>query len=474
MEAHFTPLSVSPADRTKETTCGAVAGAVCLHDRGAPSAAVGSSRPSSRSDDYLRTRNVKQKGPNGAAICDSETVARGNAGQVADHTLTRAPASPATHAAHFPCAHRHACIPLTTPVWPPLCTDGPSLPNHAGKTISEWVRIIELESRRRFELHTLQPVASVITHELLVGVSDAIAALRERRSLLPSRCDLLTGRDCHKLLAKVTAAAVGGSFADDDDAATDALALKIGKRLTHQVGMITAAQAAIATRAQQARSSAQHRVHSSPGDGAAAQLPAQLALIREQQQADAAKNSSEIYVGFNELRRPVGTAEAPQMPVAPRASTRAMVGSGPRPPVATLDWKRIDANEERFALNTETDTAYWEGRGDAEAILEDSNRRWESLYEQQREKAARERARAQERLEYAERIIAEYGDLPSARRQIEWEVRQEVHQQHQYERVMLKVEIHSLEQKLAESQGGEAALRRVIAENVLRLRLREM
>ena len=91
-----------------------------------------------------------------------------------------------------------------------------------------------------------------------------------------------------------------------------------------------------------------------------------------------------------------------------------------------------------------------------------------------REKAARERARAQERLEYAERIIAEYGDLPSARRQIEWEVRQEVHQQHQYERVMLKVEIHSLEQKLAESQGGEAALRRVIAENVLRLRLREM
>ena len=47
-------------------------------------------------------------------------------------------------------------------------------------------------------------------------------------------------------------------------------------------------------------------------------------------------------------------------------------------------------------------------------------------------------------------------------------------QQFQSELIELKVEVHSLEQKLAESRGGEAALRSVIAENVLHLRQREM
>ena len=116
---------------------------------------------------------MKRKGSNGAAVCDSEAAVPGNTEQMDDRPATRAPAPPAIGVAPRSRAHRHACIRLTTPRWPPLCTDGAKLPTGVTETIHEWTRTKYSESKGLYELHDHKPVAPVITHELLIEVNKA-------------------------------------------------------------------------------------------------------------------------------------------------------------------------------------------------------------------------------------------------------------------------------------------------------------
>ena len=186
------------------------------------------------------------------------------------------------------------------------------LPRYATQTIRAWTRIIHAESKGFGELHDLKPVASVITHELLMETRDAVADT-------PG----LSGRERQRLLPRVVASAVGGLLECDA-----AVATKIGKRLEHQAGRISDALAAISERARKARSLAQRLAHVSPAD-AVCQLPAELARICERAQLEKETELTEIYTGFNELQ--IGGASdiaalpnAPSAPGSPSAPTPRM------------------------------------------------------------------------------------------------------------------------------------------------------
>ena len=106
-------------------------------------------------------------------MCDGEGERVAAAEQMDNRPATRALAPPAIGVAPSSRSHRHACIRLTTPRWPPLCTDGAKLPSGATETIREWTRIIHAELNGLSELHNLKPVSPVITHELLIEVNEA-------------------------------------------------------------------------------------------------------------------------------------------------------------------------------------------------------------------------------------------------------------------------------------------------------------
>ena len=123
MQSHFSP--VCPAGPTGEPARHTDTGGTSRNELDPSPAAVGARRPPSRSDGSHRTRSVKQKGSTGVPVCDGEVSASANARQVDDLPPTRAPASPVAHTSHCTCAHRHACILLTTPRWRVLAQMGP-------------------------------------------------------------------------------------------------------------------------------------------------------------------------------------------------------------------------------------------------------------------------------------------------------------------------------------------------------------
>lgn len=344
------------------------------------------------------------------------------------------------------------------------------LPRYATETIRAWTRIMHADSKGFGELHDLKPVASVITHELLMETRDAVADT-------PG----LSGRERQRLLPRVIASAVGGVLECDA-----AVATKIGKRLEHQAGRISDALAAISERAREARSLAQRLAHVSPAD-AVCQLPAELARICERAQLEKETELTEIYIGFNELQ--IGGAidiaalpnapSAPGSPSAPSPRNLLATYQFPESPdeVRTPDdvsaWTKRDVSRHAFKAAARARRSAWDEAYDAGRAAGKDSARWqvqeadrisrhwqryalERLHEASAATVAAERAESETRLKVRDEIEAEYeakyeGDIDRLTTMI----------------ARLEDELQGMSERLKDSQAREGVLRDVIRENVM-------
>ena len=345
------------------------------------------------------------------------------------------------------------------------------LPRYAAETIRAWTRVIHAESKGFGELHDLKPVASVITHELLMETRDAVADT-------PG----LSGRERQRLLPRVVASAVGGLLECDA-----AVATKIGKRLEHQAGRISDALAAISERAREARSSAQRLAHVSPAD-AVCQLPAELARICERAQLEKETELTEIYIGFNELQQIEGAIDiaalpnAPSAPGSPSAPTprnllaEYQLPESPdevQPPDDVSAWTKRDVSRHASEAAARAKMPAWDqGYAKGRAAGEDSARwqvqaadrrstNWQRyalgwMHEANAATCAAERAESETRLKVRAEIEAEYeakyeGDIDRLTTII----------------ARLEDELQGMSERLKDSQAREGVLRDVIRENVM-------
>ena len=285
------------------------------------------------------------------------------------------------------------------------------------------------------------------------------------------------------MLTQVTAAAIGGAVYGED-----AVLLKIGKRLTHQVGMVQRSQAAIARRSWEARSSAQHLVHASPADGAlaASQLPAQLARIMEAETAEMNVELTEIYFGFHELERPAeGAAKVdPKPPLSPPRDDD--------PELARLHAESALRDEDAASNSTPRDLshrqqdlwrrAFMEGRGH---FFDQLNQVREEAYADGkfdgREEAKEEIAQHKRSAERWNRLALQWNDelgraeeraasaWSSAREEFDAEYSGKLDSL-QMELCELAETLEATEARLAESQAKVDVLRAVIRENCMQMR----
>jgi hypothetical protein len=250
----------------------------------------------------------------------------------------------------------------------------------------------------------------------------------------------------------LVAAAISGSVTSDT-----ATLFKVGRRLEAQGKLVRKAVAAIAGRAQQARSAEKHRVHSAPDPETVTQLPDLLAALNEREEAELELQLTEIYVGFHELEYDVLDADA----CVPAGRTRS-AQSHVQPPAASAStlrhhfWEDDQLTQQEEAYDREHD--------------ELANMSMVKLLHSQLDVV-------RSQLDEAEKLNGELREELRTNRaendrqyEEQWERFYVLEDEVCIEVQSLTEQLESLKKQLLVSRAGEAALHRVIHDNVMAMR----
>lgn len=245
----------------------------------------------------------------------------------------------------------------------------------------------------------------------------------------------------------LVAAAVGGAVKSDSPL------LNIGRRLEAMGGTARNALASISERAQQARSAEKHRVHGAPDLDSVTQLHDLLAALSEREEAKLELQLTEIYVGFYELEyNPLG---ADACVSTGRTGSESHLHGHVQPQAASAfelrhryrEYDQFTKEIEAYDAQTlveERELAEWTNGCRVTLLRRHLDEAEDTIKEQRRE---------------IDKLEEEAGTASDEYR-------------HLYRHACgpLEDEIESLREELLVSRAGEAALRRVIHDNVMAMR----
>ena len=324
-----------------------------------------------------------------------------------------------------------------------FCSDGPKLPSSAPQAVQRILERIKGEACGLYALNDEKKVASVITHELLLVAQDAAFACE-----CPKRAQL-------RLLAKLVAAAVGGTVAADDN-----LLLTVGKRLDRQAGKVRDALAHLNDDYVIQVSRLQHEAHRDPSSLCAA-LPTAIDKLWASSNEAVERQETEIYVGFQELElepapafTPAAQAPCPAHELRSSEAPTVAMREGPGTLAGVKgDWLFMPK------MSSEWEEGYTAGREQVE-----SEKQW-----------VEKRVRGEMRIAAAHHALElqfEHQKLLWARGANEGLKEDLAHKEKRHNETIERCgeyedEIEDLRAKLAESRAREEALHRVIRDNCM-------